>query len=189
MAKITEDVLRDLYEEQDKSDREIAIMFGMTKSNVTYYRRKWGISGKATISDKALEDVCKELKSLGLTVENKKKSNSSSLYDILVNDKVKLEVRSTETLKEDTFRFKLLDKESSSFEESEVRLQLKNGRTKKNLRNTCDFIILVGYIKSVPHFWVIPSKDLKDTLYSVSIRPYSDSSKYNIYKDSWHIIS
>lgn len=167
------------------SDQGIASLYGVTRTSISYHRRKWGIVGKTSISEKAIQDVQNELERLGFTVENKKKEDKHHIFDILVENTIRLDVRSTETLQEDTFRFKLVDSDNSCLEESINRLQLKNGRTKKILRNTCDFVILVGYLDGVPNFWVIPSQDLKDDLIGISIRPYSEISKYLEYADAW----
>ncbi|MED3012885.1 hypothetical protein P4359_28225 [Bacillus thuringiensis] len=185
MDKLTEDLLRELYIEKGMSDREIGDLYGVTRANISYHRKKWGIEGKPSLSKKAIQDVQNKLDSLGFVVENMKKKNTHHIFDLLVENTIRLDIRSTETLQEDTFRFKLLDSDNSCLLESDNRLQLKNGRTKKILRNTCDFVILVGYLKGVANFWVIPSRNLKDDLNGISIRPYSDSSKYLDYKDSW----
>lgn len=185
---LTKEQLHHLYVVKGLSDAEIADQIGVVQSHVSIMRRKYGIETRGTIDAHAVPYVAKLLESKGYRVVNVRESDHASFYDLLVNDTVRVDVRATAYMQEDTLRFKFLDKDASDYTGSDTRLLVESGRTKRKLHETCDILVLVGYIENKPHCWVIPVKDLKPNLQGIGIRPYSVRSKYSIYEEAWKLI-
>ncbi|MGF2716785.1 hypothetical protein ACQUY5_32055, partial [Bacillus cereus] len=185
---LTKEQLHHLYVVKGLSDGEIADEVDVTRSYISTLRNIYGIETRESLESHAVPYVEKVLEDKGYQVVNVREQNYKSFYDLLINDGIRIDVRATTYFKEDSLRFKFLDKDESDYSNSESRLTVDSGRTKRKLHETCDILVLVGYIENKPNCWVIPVKDLKPNLQGIGIRPYSVKSKYSIYEEAWHLI-
>ncbi|MEC2463845.1 hypothetical protein P9X10_02860 [Bacillus cereus] len=183
--------IRELYEIQGKTDKEIAKLKGMQRESVSRLRKRLGIQTRPTLSEQALQDVVSKLETLGFTVENVKEDNKTATYDLLLNNRIKIDVRSSSCTegKRNRIYFRLDEKEETGVVESDTRIKLKSGKYRKLFRKTCDYIIFVGYEGANINFWIMESSDLPDELQTIRlINDKVTDSKYSIYRDAWHRI-
>lgn len=126
---------------------------------------------------------------MGFHVVNIRGVDYASFYDLLLNNRLRIDIKATEYVTKDGFfKFKLLDKDESNYIGSNSRLIVDSGRTKRNLHDTCDFVICVGYYNNKPYTWVIPSKDLRKDLQGITINPNLENSRYLRYSEAWHLL-
>ncbi|MGF2716737.1 helix-turn-helix domain-containing protein [Bacillus cereus] len=187
-CSLTKEQVYNLYVEKGLSDNQIADLFNTYSAVISRLRERYGIQTRKVITDQSLPYVYNILMQMGFKVENMRQHTHMSFFDFLLNGRIRIDVRTSTTFYNNNLNFKLLDRDKSDYEVSDIRLKMDSGRTKRNIRNTCDYVICVGYIKEKPHCWVIPSRDLKEDLQGITIRPYSERSKYNFYAEAWHLI-
>ncbi|AFQ29917.1 hypothetical protein P4493_05290 [Bacillus thuringiensis] len=189
MVAVTESQLRDLYEVQGKTDKQIAGEYGVDRTRISQLRKQWGITTRLTVFDKGVKDVTDKLESLGFKVKNVKKDDKTANYDLLLNDLIKIEVRTSSALDRGRQHFRLLEQASTGVVESDIRIKLKNGHFRKLFRRTCDYIIFVGYEEGNINYWVMRSSTVTDTIQSLglNISPMV-TSKFDVCRDAWHII-
>ncbi|PGF05245.1 hypothetical protein [Bacillus toyonensis] len=189
MAVVTEQELRNLYEVQGKTDRQIAEECGVDRTRISQLRKQWGINTRPTVFDKGIKDVTDKLESLGFKVENVKKEDKTANYDLLLNDSIKVEVRTSSTIDRGRQHFRIVEQASTGVVESDVRIKLKNGHFRKLFRRTCDYIIFVGYEEGNINYWVMRSSTVTDTIQSLglNISPLV-TSKFDVCRDAWHTI-
>ncbi|MED3013804.1 hypothetical protein P4359_33010, partial [Bacillus thuringiensis] len=189
ISLVTKEQLHHLYVEKEMSDGQIGKLFGVTRESILKYRNKYGIATRLTIANKAIQDVGNHLVQLGFHVVNIRGVDYASFYDLLLNNRLRIDIKATEYVTKDGFfKFKLLDKDESNYIGSNSRLIVDSGRTKRNLHDTCDFVICVGYYNNKPYTWVIPSKDLRKDLQGITINPNLENSRYLRYSEAWHLL-
>lgn len=189
MPIITKDKLFELYKINKLTDKEIAKMYNVDRTYIVHLRKRYNIESNNSLMMKSLKAVISQLELQGVKVKNLKEKDKTSTYDLLINDKIKIEVMSSSKLMNDgCFTFSLTCKEELNILESNDRVRLNNKRFRKLFRKTCDFIVFCGFHEENVVFWVIPSNELKDDLQVLSLRPYSKTSKYNKYLDAWDLI-
>ncbi|MEC2463842.1 hypothetical protein P9X10_02845 [Bacillus cereus] len=189
MSVLTEKELRNLYEVQGKTDRQIAEENGVDRTRISQLRKQWGISTRPTVFDKGVKDVIEQLELRGFKVQNVKKEDKTANYDLLLNDKIKVEVRTSATIDRNRQHFRLVEQASSGVVESDIRIKLKNGHFRKLFRRTCDYIIFVGYEEGNINYWVMRSSTVTDTIQNLglNISPLV-TSKFDVCRDAWHTI-
>lgn len=189
MTVITKDKLFELYKINKLTDKEIAKMYNVDRTYIVHLRKRYKIEPNNLLMMKSLEAVIQQLEHRGVAVKNLKEKDKTSTYDLLVNDKVRIEVMASSKLVCNShFKFSFTYREELNPKESSYRIQLNNKRFRKLFRKTCDFIVFCGFNGENTLFWVIPSNELKDDLQCLSLRPYSKTSKYNKYLDAWDLI-
>ncbi|PGF05385.1 hypothetical protein COM61_02205 [Bacillus toyonensis] len=179
--------IRDLYEVQCKTDKEIGKLKGMNRESVSRLRKRLGIQTRPKLNEKAVQDVITKLKTLGYTVENVKEVNKTETYDLLLNNRIKVDVHSSSFVEKSSMYFRLDEKEETGVIESATRIRLKNGKYRKLFRKTCDYIIFIGYEGTNINFWIMDSSDLPDELQTIRlVNDKATDSKYSIYRDAWN---
>ncbi|WP_258831478.1 hypothetical protein [Peribacillus frigoritolerans] len=187
---ITAAGLRRLYTDLHKTDIEIAEFFGVDRTTIVHMRKSHNITSRKTIGEIGEEMVVKELKSRGYLVRNMNDEDKLHPFDLLVNENLRIEVKSSTLSKDNGFTFSLSEKPSNKNVESENRIRLASGRTKKLFRKTCDLMIFVGIEDNGDcHFYLIDPYDLDDGL-SVLRAPLNPSSKskYNKGRENWSLL-
>ena len=150
------------------SDNEIANLIGLEKSSITQARKRFGIETGVSVGRKGEMVALQKLESLGFKALDMNKINKLSEFDILVNDNLKIEVKSASEYK-GRFMFTLAENSKAGYVVSDKRIRLANGKTRKLYSKTCDFLLFVGFPKDKePLFWIIPSKDIPDYLQGIS---------------------
>lgn len=186
---LNEPILRRLYEDLGRTDSEIAEFFGADRTTIVNHRKRYGIKARKSTGEIGEEMVMKELRSRGFSVKNMNKVDKLHPFDLLLNDAVRIEVKSSK-LKNDRFSFVFSEKPTNDNIESDTRIRLKSGRTRKLFRKTCDLMILVGIddVKDC-HFFILNPKDIPDQVGTIIV-PYNpfSKSKYAKYRENWDLI-
>lgn len=99
---------------------------------------------------------------------NMNKRSKIHPYDLLVNGKVKIDVK-TATEQRRHFVFALSEKGNMGHAESEERITLDNGRTRKLFHKVCDFLILCGIAKGKHFLFIVPASEIPDTQQTITI--------------------
>ncbi|MFE8704109.1 hypothetical protein ACFYKX_26430 [Cytobacillus sp. FJAT-54145] len=183
---ITRKLLKHLYTKRGLSDSEIASFIGIDRTAICHLRKAYDIKTRKSVGELGEEYVIKKLTALGCEVKNLNEQDKTSLYDLLVNKVLRIEVKTASDLN-GTFNFSLTNKPECNHIESDHRIFLPNGRSKKLYRKTCDYIVCVGIKGKQVYPFVIPSKDIPDNLQNIRIRP-KRSHKYNEYFQKWEYI-
>ncbi|PTK22492.1 hypothetical protein [Staphylococcus hominis] len=143
--------------ELGKSDKEIGDFLGVHRSNITHYRKNNNIPKPTTVGRRGELAAISRLRKLGFEVEDLNLIDKSSRYDLLVNETLKIEVKSSKRAKDGRFRFSFANKRENQCKTSESVMRLKNGRTVKNYQKFADYFIFVGIDDDVYHFWIMPT--------------------------------
>lgn len=143
--------------ELGKSDKEIGDFLGVHRSNITHYRKNNNIPKPTTVGRRGELAAISRLRKLGFEVEDLNLIDKSSRYDLLVNETLKIEVKSSKRAKDGRFRFNFANKRENQCKTSESVMRLKNGRTVKNYQKFADYFIFVGIDDDVYHFWIMPT--------------------------------
>lgn len=143
--------------ELGKSDKEIGDFLGVHRSNITHYRKNNNIPKPTTVGRQGELAAISRLRKLGFEVEDLNLIDKSSRYDLLVNENLKIEVKSSKRAKDGRFRFNFANKRENQCKTSENVMRLKNGKTVKNYQKFADYFIFVGIDDDVYHFWIMPT--------------------------------
>ncbi|KOP81983.1 hypothetical protein AMS60_05490 [Bacillus sp. FJAT-21945] len=185
---LTGPTLRRLYSDLGKTDAEIAEFFGVDRTSIVHLRKRYGVNSRKTVGEIGEEMAMKELRSRGYDTENMNEKDKLHPFDLLVESYFRVEVKSSSLGDDGYFNFVLTEKEANQNIESNHRIRLASGRTKKLFRKTCDLIVMVG-IEPIGdcHFFLIPPGNLPDKLgmVRVPLSPFA-RSKYNIYREKWN---
>ncbi|KAF1683655.1 hypothetical protein A4A28_08120 [Staphylococcus hominis] len=147
--------------ELGKSDKEIGDFLGVHRSSITHYRKNNNIPKPTTVGRQGELAAISRLRKLKFEVEDLNLIDKSSRYDLLVNKKLKIEVKSSKRSKDGRFRFTFANKPENQCKTSENVMRLKNGKTVKNYQKFADYFILVGIDDDIYHFWVMPTNLIK----------------------------
>jgi hypothetical protein len=180
---LTEKLLRHLYISRGHSDAEIAAFIGVDRTSIVHLRQSYDIETRKSLGELGVSYVMRKLKSLGYLVKNMNEKDKTSLFDLLVNDHLKIEVITGKEIK-GCFTFTLTNNEECKHIESDHRIRLPNGRTRKLYRKTCDFIICVGVKGESVYPFIIPSEAISDQLQTIKIRKTKET-KYAHYFKKW----
>ncbi|MED1953789.1 hypothetical protein [Brevibacillus centrosporus] len=187
MSSIARDILFDEYVNKRMTDLEIAEKYGLTRTAISKMRKRVGIKSKDFTGQRGEALAIDELMAHGFKVENMNKKSMTYPFDLLINDSIRVEVKSA-TLIDGYHRFILTESSENGNIESENRIKLSNGRTKKRFDKTCDFILLVGIDPETQNkFFLIPSYKLPESIQTIAI-PSTLNSKYAEYKDRWDFL-
>ncbi len=190
LTGITPAGLRRLYCDLHKTDSEIAEFFKVNRTTISHMRKSYNITTRKSIGEIGEEMAIKELKSRGYKARNMNEESKLSPFDILLEDQVRIEIKTSTLNDDDRFRFVLTEKEDNENVESETRIRLKNGRTKKIFRKTCDLIIFVGLESNGDcHFFIMEPSLIKDDMQTLNLpfNPFS-KSKHNKHRENWDLV-
>ncbi|MBS4173498.1 hypothetical protein [Bacillus sp. FJAT-49736] len=187
---LTEASLRRLYVDLRKTDSEIANFFGTDRTAIVHLRKRYGIHTRKTTGEIGEEMVEKELRSRGYSVKNMNEEDKLHPFDLLLEGNLRIEVKSAVLGKHGYFPFALSEKSANDNIESDIRIRLKNGRTRKLFRKTCDVIVFVGLEPNGDcHFFIYDSNDIKDhsQMLNMPLDPFS-KSHHNNHREDWDLI-
>ena len=171
----------------EKSDNEIASFLGLDRTTIVRARERFGIKTRLSVGRKGEMVALRKLEKLGFHALDMNKIDKLSDFDILVNDNLKIEVKSASEHR-GRFGFTLSEKPETGCVVSDNRIRLPNGRTRKLFSKTCDFLLLVGFPKDKdPLFWIIPSKDIPDDLQTLTTST-SKNGKYAQYFNRFDLL-
>ena len=186
---ITEPLLRRLYTDLGKTDSEISKFFDCDRTTIVKLREIHGIHSRKSIGEIGEDMLVKELKSRGYVVKNMNDKDKLYPYDLLVDSEIRIEVKSASIFEDGRFHFTLTEKPENKNIESETRIRLENGRTKKVFTKSCDLMVFVGVENEDCHFFLIKPTELSEKIQAVAtpLDPFS-KSKYNKFRERWEVI-
>lgn len=183
---LTAPILHHLYSVCGHSDRKIAEFFRLSRSAVREQRHLFGIQTRENIGNTGEQLVMEKMRSFGWEPQDMNEKNKCSSFDILVCGK-RIDVKSSGTAFDGVFRFQLSDKAECKVIESDVRIRLSNGRTRKIFRKACDFLVFVC-MGEEPLYYIIPAHVIADRMQTIAITPGNKRSKYEPYRNAWWLI-
>lgn len=187
-AILTKSLLKRLYTDLEKTDKEIANFLALDRTTIVHARKRFGIKARLSVGRKGELTALKELDRRGFHVVDMNRNDKLSEFDVLVNDKCRVEVKSASEYK-GRFYFVLTESSEVGNLVSNKRIRLENGRTRKLFSKTCDFLLFVGFPeKKAPMFWVIPSIDIPDERQGVSTLVEAGEGKYNQYAERFDLL-
>lgn len=180
---LTKQLLTHLYTKRGLSDMEIASFIGVDRTAISHLRKGFDIPTRKSLGEIGEEYIEKKLKSFGCEVKNMNDVDKTSIFDLLVNNQIRIEVKTASEIN-GIYRFTLTNKEECNHVESNHRIRLPSGRTRKLYRKTCDYIICVCIKDKMVYPYIIPSRDITDSLQTILITPKRES-KYHSYFKNW----
>jgi Holliday junction resolvase-like predicted endonuclease len=185
---MSEKLLTYLYTQSNKTDREIAEFFNIDRTYIVKARSEFGVNTRISTGDIGEQKAIKKLRSKGFRVKDMNLKNKLSPFDLLVNGKARVEIKSAKfSPKLKRYCFALSEQAKRNCVESNERITLRNGRTKKLFSKTCDFIIFVCIGNGEDAFYVLPSNILPDDMSALNIRV--DDVKYARFKNNWELLT
>ncbi|PGT90076.1 hypothetical protein [Bacillus thuringiensis] len=187
--QLTETTLRSLYESKGLSVTDIERKYNLKRNAVTRRLKKYGIEIKETVNECAVRFVSHALQNRGYEVAGQ---GEESMYDLLIDNQLRVKVLSSAKLNEDeAFRFALTDKcrnqERRGNRETACCYTLPNGRVRKRYKAFCEVLALVGICEGECYVWFLPAKDVTDTLQTLRL-PITGQSKYNPYRNRYGLL-
>lgn len=187
--KLDVQTLKTLYTVDGLSDAEIAKRYNLNRSTVSQKRKTHHIPTRQNTTVSAIEAVTEALLTRGFTVDRVKESNKLTPYNFLINNKLRVQVLAASLSHGDSYRITLTESTKLHKHASTTRIQLPNGRFKKDFSKTCDILICVGIHKDDHNYWIIPSDRIPDMLQTLTLKPLYTQSKYDRYYDAWHLLA
>lgn len=187
-SKLSLEDIKRYYIKENRSDRSIAKEYGVHPMTIRLFRDRNQIKTRDTGYNEIIVHVIRQLEDLGHQVENYYAKNKLSSFYLLIDGKIRVDVKRSSITKENTFVFTLTDPIRNEMIESDIRIKLPNGRFKKLYHKTCDYIIFCGVHEGEKDHWIIPTKDLPDTLQSLTVSKRYGDSKYNKYRENWKLL-
>ncbi len=177
--------LRHLSLALKKSDRQIAEIYGLSRSTIGHRRKRWGITKPKTLGRLSEELVLKKLTELGRNPIDMNAQNLASEFDIQLENGLRIEVKGSNycpKLKRYTFSFSNPPRSENKL--SKKRISIKGNRTYKSLPKHCDYVVLVGHHGKQIEYWVVPAYaiPIKNTLQLYSNNPIHK------YKNNWNAL-
>lgn len=154
--------------ERGWTDRQIAEFYNIGRTAVVHFRKKYGIKRKLSTGRLGELIAIKKLQEVGYKVEDMNLKNKTASYDLLVNDDIRVEVKSASLSDErNTYQFILTNPPRSNCIESGIRTVLNNGRSLKHYEKTCDIMMFVGITEKL--IWILPSKVMESRIGTVTL--------------------
>jgi hypothetical protein len=155
---LTAELLNRMYTIEGMSDTEIAKTLKYDRTAIVYARQRHGIATRLTTGRLGELLVLKELSSRfgKYNVIDMNETDATSIFDILLKEDIRIEVKTSKVNADSHFTFNLSNKKGHGILENEITKLTKGGRTIKDLSKTCDYVILVFIEKSV-NYLILPS--------------------------------
>jgi DNA-binding CsgD family transcriptional regulator/biotin operon repressor len=182
---ITKEFLERKYLLEKNSAIQIAKEVGCSSSTVEKNLKKHGIKLRENKGRYAETAVLDKLLQLGYKVEDMNEKDPFSVYDLKLNDRIRIEVKSAKINKSGYGQIALLNPPDLTL--TDYRVKLSNGYTRKLFWKTCDFMILLVDFKRGREFYVVPSGEIPDELKSIC---FSEENPNDYYKflNKWDLL-
>lgn len=168
--------------ELEMTDKKIAKLYGVDRTSIVHMRKRYNIPARLGLGRKGELFVLEQLQAFGFEVEDLNIKDKLASYDILVNNEVRIEVKtSSANAKDGNYRFALSEQITNGNITGKNRIFLDDGRTRKLYRKTCDYMVFVCWdSKSV---FIVPSDKIPDTQGNVGIS--ENTKRFRHYKNNW----
>lgn len=188
-SPLDEQTLFHEYIVNGKSDRMIAQEYGCDRTNVVKKRQQFGINTRLETGEIGEHLTRMELRRLGFAVADMNRTESKTHpFDLLVNRKVKVDVKSARACKDGYWRFSLTSKrECGNSLKSGNYILLNNGRMKKIFANTCDLLVFCTVGDRV-NFYIMPSNIVPVDQNSITLST-SHTGKWSFWRNRWDLLT
>lgn len=185
---IDEQTIFQEYVIHGKSDREIAQEYGCHKTTVAKNRQQFGITTRLTTGEIGERLVHMELLRLGFTVVDMNRTESKTYpFDLLVNQRIRVDVKSAKANQDGYWRFALtVKKECGHSLETGNFVLLDNGRIRKVFEKTSDFLVFCAIGESI-NFYVLPPTEIPIKQNTVAISS-DHCGKWSYWQDRWDLL-
>ena len=187
VACLTKEEIDEFYTIKGMTDKEIASVAGVHRTAIVKLRTKHGIKTRDSTGKKAERIAISKLRSLGFKVIDMNVENKLSSFDLLINDNVRVDIKSAQICSDFRHLFTLTEKRSNGNIVSPNRITFDSGRTRKLFRNTCDILLLVGLSGKETVFYLIPSSEINDKVQTIAI-PSLYVNRYRVYENRWDFL-
>lgn len=190
MTTLSKGSLEKMYIHLNMTDKEIAQKLNLSRSHVSELRKKYSIATRPSTGRKGELLVMSKLNALGFSVKDMNDENQNSAFDVLVDNGIRIDVKSSSYSQKGRYCFRLVESSSKGHAISDIRIKLENGSTKKLYEKTCDYIVFVGLNPNeINEYWVIPSTELNTELQGIEL-PINDhfESKYSQFYEKWNYL-
>lgn len=176
------------FVEIGRTDNFIASVLGVTRSAITHFRKYHGIHRKdVRVGELGEQKTINQLKSVGFSVKDMNKYiNKIHPYDLLINNQIKVDVKTANRGNDRAWRFALTNRIENGNAESERYIKLKNGRMKKVLTKSCDFLVLCALNGTKQRYFIVPTKEIPKNHQNISL---TTEGKWSIWEDRWDLIA
>ncbi|MDP4158180.1 MAG: hypothetical protein Q8911_00245 [Bacillota bacterium] len=175
-----------MYIVDGRSDSEIAKHFGIDRTAVVHFRKYHDIPTRIYTGETGEGIVAFELQKNDFVVVNMNLRSKIHPFDLLVNGKVRIDVKSA-IMYQGSWKFNFGQKPQSGIIESDHYIRLPNGRMKKLFSTVCDFLILCCIHDDNHFLFVLPTSVIPDTQQTIAI--YSSGvGKWWEWKDRFDLI-
>lgn len=189
MAKVIDkENLEELNEKL--SDSQIAKMLGVSRTYIVHLRKAYGIKANAqAISTGRIGELFAILSLLnqGYSVRDMNSINKTAPYDILVDGKIRIDVKSAVLGTEKCYKYQFGNSKDKQIALTSNVTETKTGRTLKKYSESCDYIVLVTLSENTQVF-VIPSNhpDLvgKQTISISNVA----NNRFNQFRNGWDLL-
>lgn len=156
---VSEDDLKRMYTVEGMSDAQIAKEFNCDRTTIVYLRQRYGIKTKQRTGRLGELLVIDELaKRFGkANVLDVNEADATSPYDILINGKTRIEVKSSKRTIDNRFVFTFHNKKGNGVLVDDMTRRTPYGATIKDLSRSCEFVIMVFIDFDETNFLVLPS--------------------------------
>lgn len=161
--------IRRLVEESNLSDYQIAEIIGASRSTVSHYRRILSDVNKINKCGRVGEiEAINQILKLGLDCIDMNINDKRSEFDILVNQKIRVEVKASQC-NGNSWKFVFSHRAVNIHNKAGKYEQTTSTRYVKDVKRFSDFVVLVAFDGNEKHFFVIPVKEFKDKIQTVNI--------------------
>lgn len=125
------------YVLEKKTDREIALEFGVDRTYVVHARKYYNIPKRKSTGELGETLTVNELEKQGFSIINMNNFAKTFPFDVLVNNYIRVEVKSSILGSIDhypRYTFVLSEKPENNNVISDCRIKLSNGRTKSYIK-------------------------------------------------------
>lgn len=189
MAKVIDKVSLEEMNET-LSDKQIANMLGVSRSYIVHLRKLYGIEAKSqAIATGRIGELYTILSLLneGYSVRDTNALDKTAPYDILVDGKIKVDVKTATICTEGCYKFQFGNSKDKQIALTSGVIKTKTGRTLKKYSESCDYIILVALSDDTQAF-VIPSNQPeligKQTISISNV----NNNRFNRFKNNWDLL-
>ena len=125
------DIINRHYVKEGLTDTQIARLYNKTRSWCSHLRKSYGIKTRITTGQIGESLAMRELETLYDDVINMNEIDVFSPFDILLNNETRIDVKAANVCDDGYYRFSLSEQATNGNIESETRIRLRNGRTRK----------------------------------------------------------
>lgn len=175
--------LKFLYHDLQKTDREIAEFLTVDRTTIVKLRKRYGIESRETVGEIGEEKAEQILRKKGFQVKNMNDEDKLSPYDLLVDGKHRIDVKTAMFSENHRFTFGISEQAKRGTVPSDTRIMLPNGRMRKDFSKTCDFLLFVCIKPRTTKYYLIPSDEFPAHISTFNIS--DNDRKYAMYRNNW----